>query len=91
MYPCDMAVVSVLMDVSKQKALLISVWGFSLLCTALISICSLTGVFVVPCIRGDAYKKGLIFMVGLAVGTLAGSSLLFLIPEVDFVSVLLFC
>jgi len=45
-------------------------------------MCALLGVIVLPCIRGDLYKKVLIYMVGLAVGTLAGSSLLFLIPEV---------
>ena len=54
-----------------------------MLSTLLVSACSLTGVFVVPCMKGELYKKLLIYMVGLAVGTLAGSSLLFLIPEVN--------
>ncbi|KAH3888176.1 hypothetical protein DPMN_012205 [Dreissena polymorpha] len=56
-------------------------WGFGILCTTVINICSLGGVIALPFIHGDMYKKVLIYMVGLAVGTLAGSSLLFLIPE----------
>ena len=37
---------------------------------------------MLPFIHHSLYKKILIYMIALAVGTLAGSSLLFLIPEV---------
>ncbi|XP_053385137.1 metal cation symporter ZIP14-like [Mercenaria mercenaria] len=56
-------------------------WGFGILCTTIISLCSLGGLIALPFVHGANYKKILIYMVGLAVGTLAGSSLLFLIPE----------
>lgn len=55
-------------------------WGYGILCTTVINICSLAGVIALPFIRRSIYKKLLTYMVGLAVGTLAGSSLLFLIP-----------
>lgn len=56
-------------------------WGYSLLFVTLINLCALTGAFVLPCMRLQSYKLVLIFMVALAVGTLVGSGLLFLIPE----------
>ncbi|RUS69617.1 hypothetical protein EGW08_022621, partial [Elysia chlorotica] len=56
-------------------------WGYSLLFVTLINLCALTGVLVLPCMRLRSYKLVLIFMVALAVGTLVGSGLLFLIPE----------
>lgn len=60
----------------------LSVWGYSLLCTTVIAVSALGGLLALPCVEGVNYKRTLIYMVGLAVGTLAGSSLLFLIPEV---------
>ncbi|WAR02887.1 LOW QUALITY PROTEIN: S39AE-like protein [Mya arenaria] len=59
----------------------VEAWGYGILCTTLINVCSLGGLIALPFIHGDLYKKVLLFMVALAVGTLAGSSLLFLIPE----------
>ncbi|CAG5133672.1 unnamed protein product [Candidula unifasciata] len=56
-------------------------WGYSMLFVTLINLCSLTGAIVIPCMRMRIYKMVLMFMVALAVGTLAGSGLLFLIPE----------
>ncbi len=41
-----------------------------------------------PLMKKSFYTRLLMFMVALAVGTLAGSSLLFLIPEVTFLWVL---
>ena len=48
----------------------------------LINLCSLTGVMVLPCMKSAMYKVVLMFMVALAVGTLVGSGVLVLIPEV---------
>lgn len=56
-------------------------WGYSFLCVTVINLCSLGGLVVLPFIHHSLYKKILIYMIALAVGTLAGSSLLFLIPE----------
>ncbi|XP_060594417.1 metal cation symporter ZIP14-like isoform X1 [Ruditapes philippinarum] len=56
-------------------------WGYGILCSSIIVLAALGGFLALPFIHGVNYKRTLIFMVGLAVGTLAGSSLLFLIPE----------
>ncbi|XP_071104814.1 metal cation symporter ZIP14-like [Haliotis cracherodii] len=58
-----------------------AVWGYGFLFVTLINLCSLVGVIVLPFMKMAAYKQILIFMVALAVGALAGSGLLFLIPE----------
>ena len=74
----------ILFDQKRYKFSLyfLSAWGYSLLFVTLINLCALTGAFVLPCMRLQSYKLVLIFMVALAVGTLVGSGLLFLIPEV---------
>ncbi|XP_045175160.2 metal cation symporter ZIP14-like [Mercenaria mercenaria] len=59
----------------------IETWGYGILCTSVIVLAALGGFLALPFVHGVNYKKALIFMVGLAVGTLAGSSLLFLAPE----------
>lgn len=56
-------------------------WGYGFLLVTAINLCSLGGLIVLPFIHHSLYKKILIFMIALAVGTLAGSSLMFLIPE----------
>lgn len=56
-------------------------WGYGFLLVTAINLCSLGGLVVLPFIHHSLYKKILIYMIALAVGTLAGSSLLFLIPE----------
>lgn len=58
-----------------------AVWGFGFLCVTLINLCSLMGLVFMPLMRKSFYQRLLMFMVALAVGTLAGSSILFLIPE----------
>ena len=62
-----------------------SAWGYGFLLVTAINLCSLGGLIVLPFIHHSLYKKILIFMIALAVGTLAGSSLMFLIPEVSMV------
>ncbi|KAL4224687.1 hypothetical protein ACF0H5_015383 [Mactra antiquata] len=57
------------------------VWGYGILCTTVISVCSLGGLIALPFVHKTVYNQILTYMVGLAVGTLVGSSLLFLIPE----------
>ncbi|XP_078333972.1 metal cation symporter ZIP8-like isoform X2 [Crassostrea virginica] len=56
-------------------------WGFGFLFVTIINICSLAGAVVLPFMKKKFYVKILIFMVSLAVGSLAGSGLLVLIPE----------
>lgn len=56
-------------------------WGYGFLFVTVINICSLSGAVVLPCMKKTYYQKVLIFMVALAVGSLAASGLLVLIPE----------
>ncbi|PVD34008.1 hypothetical protein C0Q70_05270 [Pomacea canaliculata] len=70
-----------LSDAASSRPSTAAVWGFSFLFVTLINLCSLTGIVVLPCIKMNMYKVILMFMVSLAVGTLAGSSILVLIPE----------
>ncbi|XP_053383640.1 metal cation symporter ZIP8-like isoform X2 [Mercenaria mercenaria] len=56
-------------------------WGFGILCTTIIVLAALGGLLALPFAHGANYQRLLIYMVGLAVGTLAGSSILFLMPE----------
>ena len=62
-----------------------SVWGIGFLCVTLINLCALLGMVFIPLMARSFYKRLLMFMVALGVGTLTGSSLLFLIPEVDII------
>ena len=48
---------------------------------SIINVCSLGGAIVLPFMKKKFYKQLLIFMVGLAVGSLAASGLLVLVPE----------
>lgn len=66
-------------DDTKPETL--KVWGFGFLFVTIINICSLSGAVVLPFMKMAVYRQMLIFMVGLAVGTLAASGLLVLIPE----------
>jgi len=69
-------------DIHKEeKPSTEATWGYSFLFVTVINLCSLTGALVLPCMKMKSYKVILMFMVGIAVGTLVGSSLLFLIPE----------
>lgn len=53
---------------------------------------SLCGVFVIPLSNRKAYKKILMFLIAIAVGSLAGSGFLHLIPQVFiYISICKFC
>ena len=58
-------------------------WGYGFLCVTFINLCALLGMVFLPVMNKKYYKKLLMYMVALAVGTLAGSSLLILIPDVS--------
>ena len=55
--------------------------GYGVLFVTIISFCSLGGAVIMPFIETNCYKKCLMWMVGLAVGTLSGSGLLHLMPH----------
>ncbi|XP_027231135.2 metal cation symporter ZIP14 [Penaeus vannamei] len=65
----------------KTKPKPAEVWGYGLLFVTLISGCSLVGVSVLPLMAHTFYQQLLTLLVGLAVGSLAASSLFHLIPQ----------
>ncbi|XP_064634147.1 metal cation symporter ZIP14-like isoform X2 [Lineus longissimus] len=66
---------------SGAKPTPLEVWGYSFLFVTGINLCSLIGFGFMPFMKKQAYHILLMFFVALAVGTLAGSALLFLIPD----------
>ncbi|OWF56005.1 zinc transporter ZIP14-like [Mizuhopecten yessoensis] len=65
----------------KAKSSMVKAWGYGFLFVTIINICSLAGAMVLPFMKRAVYRQLLIFMIGLAVGTLAANGLLVLIPE----------
>jgi len=57
------------------------VWGYGLLMVTLISLTSVLGVSVLPLMSKSFYSSLLTCLIGLAVGSLAGSSVFHLIPS----------
>jgi len=57
------------------------VWGYGLLCVTIISIMSVAGVGVLPLMSKSFYSEFLTGLIGLAVGSLAGSAVFHLIPS----------
>ena len=57
------------------------VWGYGLLMVTLISLTSVVGVGVLPLMSKTFYSNLLTSLIGLAVGSLAGSSVFHLIPS----------
>lgn len=57
------------------------VWGYGLLMVTLISLTSVVGVGVLPLMSKSFYSNLLTSLIGLAVGSLAGSSVFHLIPS----------
>ena len=57
-------------------------WINGLIATSLIVASSFCGVFLYPITKHKYYKKILMFLISLAVGTMAGTALIHLIPQV---------
>ena len=57
-------------------------WGIGLLAVTIINITAVLGFFFKPIMGTPIYKRVMMFMVSLAVGTLSGSAVMILIPEV---------
>ncbi len=69
---------------SFDNYLFLIAWGYSILAVTIISLASMLGAFVVPCMNKEFYKKVLLFMVSLAVGVLGGSGIFHLMPHVSY-------
>ncbi|XP_041466422.1 metal cation symporter ZIP14-like isoform X2 [Lytechinus variegatus] len=57
------------------------VWGYGFLFVTIINMGAFAGVWVIPLMDKRMYKNVIMYLVSLAVGTLAGNALLSLIPE----------
>lgn len=75
LFPAKLIVIS-------QCFSILSVWGYGFVSVTIISLTSLAGVATIPFFGKSMYKKVLATLVALAIGTLAGDSLLHLLPHV---------
>ncbi|KAJ8396991.1 hypothetical protein AAFF_G00013140 [Aldrovandia affinis] len=57
------------------------VWGFSVLSVTLVSAFSLTGVFVMPCMKTRFMRRVLLYFIALSIGTLFSTAVFQLLPE----------
>ncbi|XP_054757695.2 metal cation symporter ZIP14-like [Lytechinus pictus] len=57
------------------------VWGYGFLFVTIINMGAFAGVWIIPLMDKRMYKNVIMYLVSLAVGTLAGNALLSLIPE----------
>lgn len=62
-----------------------AVWGFGMLAVFVISCCSLAGLVIVPFLSHALYHRLLMVFEGLAVGSLLGSAVFHLIPQVSYI------
>ena len=60
---------------------MLNVWVYSLVSVLIVSLISLVGVFTLS-VKHEKLRKGLIYLVSIAAGTLFGGALLHLLPEV---------
>ena len=66
----------------KSIVYFFAAWGIGLLAVTIINLTAVMGFFFKPIMDTPIYKRVMMFMVSLAVGTLSGSALMILIPEV---------
>lgn len=68
-------------DSARSRPAQYEVWGYGLLMVTLISLTSVVGVGVMPLMSRTFYSNLLTCLIGLAVGSLAGSAVFHLIPS----------
>lgn len=61
-----------------------SVWGIGLLFVTMISLCSIVGIGIMPFLSKRLYSQVITYFVGLGVGSLSGSAIFHLLPQVCF-------
>lgn len=80
------------LDMLRNKHVCVClVWMYGFLCVTAINLCALFGLIFLPLMKQRVYHHVLLFMVALAVGTLCGTALLVLLPEVKLRYVQLDC
>lgn len=59
------------------------VWGVGLLFVTIISCCAAAGIALMPLLSRRTYRRLLIYFIGLGVGSLTGSAVFHLLPQVS--------
>lgn len=63
------------------------IWGVGLLFVTIISCCAAAGIALMPLLSRRTYRRLLIYFIGLGVGSLSGSAVFHLLPQVsDFLN-----
>lgn len=66
----------------ENKLYILLEWGYGFLAVAIVSLCSVFGVAIIPVMDKVFYHKIVLFLIALAVGTLVGDAMLHLFPHV---------
>ncbi|CAB3993040.1 zinc transporter ZIP14-like isoform X3 [Paramuricea clavata] len=66
-------------DNEMKKVPDMAVWGFGLAAVSAVSLISL--FMILPLLKTKFYKKSLVFLIALAIGTLVGDSMFYLLPR----------
>lgn len=66
----------------EQKPTTAELYGYGTLSVFIISLCSLMGVLLLPCLARHAYYYIMMGFIGLSFGTMTGDAFLHLIPQV---------
>lgn len=67
--------------IKSEKKLFQFAWLYASISILIISMCGLVGVAIVPLTRSSSYNYILMFLVAVAIGTLAGDALMHLLPH----------
>lgn len=68
-------------NIKSEKKLFQFAWLYATISILIISMCGLVGVAIVPLTKSSSYNYILMFLVAVAVGTLAGDALMHLLPH----------
>lgn len=68
-------------DIKSERKLFQFAWLYATIAILVISMCGLVGVAIVPIMRSSSYNYILMFLVAVAIGTLAGDALMHLLPH----------
>ncbi|KAK2177292.1 hypothetical protein NP493_608g02032 [Ridgeia piscesae] len=68
-------------ETNRTKPTRLQSWGIGFATVTAINLCSTLGFFFKPIMGTPIYKRVMMYMVSLAVGTLSGNALMILIPE----------
>ncbi|XP_037031033.1 zinc transporter ZIP6 [Bradysia coprophila] len=68
-------------ELGKEDKAFAMAWVYATVSIAIISLCGLVGIAIVPLAKSIAYEEILRFLIALAIGTLCGDALMHLLPH----------